>query len=137
MVGHHGPSRGGDVGQPAIAGSAGRSCFFAEISTAAMTSATVRNTAAQTNATWYPCTNAALGASPGLSARWPATDEAEKVLRSASPSEPPTCWEVLSTAEAMPASCSATPTSAVLDAGTKTAAMPKLIASSAGSTSVT
>ena len=56
------------------------------------------------------------------------------MLSSAVPREPPTCWVVFSRAEATPASCEPTPTSAVDEDGMNTPAMPKLISSSDGIT---
>ena len=42
----------------------------------------------------------------------------------ATPIAPPSCWEVLSSPEAMPASCSATPASAAMETGMKANAVP-------------
>ena len=60
--------------------------------------------------------------------------EAATVLSSAVPSEPPTCWVVLTSALATPASWVGHPSSAVLLIGTKARPMPRLIRISAGST---
>ena len=67
----------------------------------------------------------------------PAAALAKIVLSSAVPTEPPTCWEVLTIAEAMPASVLLTPSVAVENAGAKMQPIPIPVSSSAGRTWVT
>jgi hypothetical protein len=64
----------------------------------------------------------------------PATALLKSVLSTAVPIEPPTCWLVLTIADATPASEGSTPSVAVLIAGAKTRPRPTPITSSAGST---
>jgi hypothetical protein len=59
---------------------------------------------------------------------------AKIVLSSAVPTEPPTCCEVLTIAEATPASEPSTPSVAVLNAGAKMQPIPTPRTSNAGST---
>ena len=56
------------------------------------------------------------------------------VLRAAVPIEPPTCCMVLTSAEATPESCRATPAVAVLMAGEKIMPKPRPMATSGGTT---
>ena len=59
---------------------------------------------------------------------------AKIVLSRAVPTEPPTCWEVLTMAEAMPASWLLTPSVAVEKAGAKMQPIPTPVSSRPGST---
>jgi hypothetical protein len=59
---------------------------------------------------------------------------AKIVLSSAVPTEPPTCWEVLTIAEATPASDPSMPSVAVLNAGAKMQPIPRPTMSSEGRT---
>ena len=56
------------------------------------------------------------------------------VFSSAVPSEPPTCWEVLTIAEATPASCGPTPVVARFIAGMNATPSPRPSSSCEGST---
>ncbi len=62
---------------------------------------------------------------------------AKIVLSSAVPTEPPTCWEVLTIAEAIPASLFLTPRVAVENAGAKMQPIPTPVSSSPGMTWLT
>ena len=58
-----------------------------------------------------------------LAAEWPAV--AAAVARTARPMEPPTCWPTFSVADAIPASVSRTPVTAVMVMGTKMNPTPR------------
>src|ERR1700730_13985804 len=74
------------------------------------------------NAHWKPLVSAAAGAAPWWSRllAWVAAI----VDAMATPIAPPSCWEVLMSPEARPASCSATPARAAIETGMKANAVP-------------
>jgi len=67
------------------------------------------------NAHWKPPVRAAAGAAPWWSRVM--TRVAAIVDATATPIAPPSCWEVLRSPEARPASCSATPARAAIETG--------------------
>src|SRR5216683_2115027 len=74
------------------------------------------------NAHWKPLVSAAVGVAPWWSrvVAWVAA----MVEATATPIAPPSCWEVLSSPEARPASCLAIPARAAMETGMKANAVP-------------
>jgi hypothetical protein len=98
----------------------------------ARTAAAAHRIADTVNAPVKPCVNAAGGADPPCSAL--VTRDVETADRTASPSDPPTCWVVLSRPEARPESPAATPLVAAIVIGTNDMPSPTPITTIAGST---
>src|SRR4051812_43653658 len=97
--------------------------------------ATAMMPTAMENADVNPCTTATRE-TPPCAAAYDAVAEVAIVLRNATPSAPPTCCMVLTSALATPASWLGTPSSAVEDSGTNTCPIPRLISNMDGTTCV-
>ena len=98
----------------------------------ATTAATAHRIADTVNAPVKPCVSAAGSVDPPCSAL--VIRDVETADRTARPSDPPTCWVVLSRPEARPESSRATPLVAAIVIGTKDMPSPTPMTTIAGST---